>query len=508
MVRFQDNEPYGPFNIIKAILRSPLPALSLLVMLVIWGSAGAADTDNFYSQAMTPGGRVISITPLQYDGVGPNEVALVLRGEEKGFRLQIHRETAPRNYESTPLLSIEIPASVFAMQAVDYDGDNHVEIALLGMESMYVVDFDNGAYSAQAKQLMTFDRLFSIPEPDLIIGNEFLFDLDGDKKSDAVLPCWEGIRILKRNGDAFTPIRTVRINHGTVASQTPGQIGIPSSASLGLALPSIVCYDVNSDRSKDILVASGNGMVVCYQVGNFQFAETPSQLLEVRAAFLDNLKFMAWGFGDFNGDKVIDYCRVFTQGQNDEFKTFVEFYLATGQNGFSQRASRRIVLDEYCLGLSVADLNGNGSSAAIVATVSVSPTSLMKALLVKRMQVGLNIFQANGGVMAEQATAVKKVGCGIDFFNGNIPTRFMSCAHADFDRDKYSELVTLNDDDEIEIYRGAKDAQFSDKPVITRETLRCNWLDATDLNTDGKADLIVHSTDETGRDQITFLWSK
>ena len=83
-------------------------------------------------------------------------------------------------------------------------------------------------------------------------------------------------------------------------------------------------------------------------------------MLEVRAAFLDNLKFMSWGFGDLNNDKIVDYCRVFTQGGQDEFKTVLEIYLAVGQAGFSQRPSKRIVLDQYCVGLVVTDLDGDG----------------------------------------------------------------------------------------------------------------------------------------------------
>ncbi len=217
---------------------------------------------------------------------------------------------------------------------------------------------------------------------------------------------------------------------------------------------------------------------------------------------------MSWGFGDLNSDKIMDYCRVFTQGGRDEFKTVVEIYLASGQGGFSQRPSKRIVLDQYCVGLMVTDLDGDGSASAVVATVAVSSTSLVKSLLVKRMQVDLNVFQADGGILSEQPSSIKKVTCAVDFFGGDVPTRLIGCLHGDFDKDKLKELVTINDDDEIEIFKGARNPQFSDKPMLIRQTQRCNWLGSTDLNIDGKADLILHLVDETGRDVTSLLWSK
>ena len=116
-------------------------------------------------------------------------------------------------------------------------------------------------------------------------------------------------------------------------------------------------------------------------------------------------------------------------------------------------------------------------------------------------------FRSEAGVLSEQPTSVKKISCAVDFFGSGVPTRLIGCLHGDFDKDA-KDLVSINDDDEIEIFKGAKNPQFSDKPMLITASRRCNWLDSTDLNLDGKADLILHSVDETGRDVATLLWSK
>lgn len=493
-------------NYLKAL--RVMACLALCLGLLVCSRGEAADTDNFSAQSIIPGGKILATIPFQFDGVGAKELAMVVTSEQRDFRLVVYRESVTRNYEPLPALSIDLPASVFAIQAVDLDGDNRTELALLGLEALYVVDFDDGGYAARAREFARFDRLFAVPRPDLVVEYEFLFDLNGDRQFDAVLPCWDGIRILKRDKAAFAAVRTVKIDHGSVAHLGKNLLTASTACGLAFTLPTIAVFDLNTDRSQDILVASGNGLAVSYQIGDLQFSETPSQLLEVRAAFLNNLKFMSWGFGDLNNDRIGDYCRVFTQGEQNEFKTVLEIYLAGGQGGFAQRPSKRIVLDQYCLGLAVVDLDGDGVASAVLATVNVSPTSLVKSLLVKRMQVDLSVFQPNGGVLSEQPTSVKKISCAIDYFGSGVPTRLIGCLHGDIDKDRLNELVSLNDDDEIEIFKGAQNPQFSDKPMLSRRTERCVWLDATDLNLDGKADLIVRSVDETGRDVTTLLWSK
>ncbi len=485
-----------------------IAATAVFLGLLIFANVNAADTDNFSAQTIVPEGKILATIPFQFDGVGARELAIVVSSEQRGLRLLVHRESAAKIYDAVPALSMDLPASVFAIQAVDLDGDNRVEIALLGLEALYVVDFDEGGFAARAKELVRFERLFAVPRPDFVVEYEFLFDLNNDRSYDAVLPCWDGVRVLKRDRTGFTLVRLVKIEHGSIANLGKNLLSAGATCGLAITLPTIAVSDLNTDRTPDVLVASGSGLAVCYQIGDFQFSEVPSQLLEVRAAFLDNLKFMSWGFGDLNNDKIVDYCRVFTQGEQDEFKTVLEIYLAGGQAGFAQRPSKRIVLDQYCLGLVVTDLDGDGVASAVLATVNVSPTSLMKSLLVKRMQVDLNIFQPQGGVLSEQPTSVKKISCAIDYFGSGVPTRLIGCLHGDFDKDRINDLISLNDDDEIEVFKGAQNPHFSDKPVSSRQAGRCNWLDATDLNLDGKSDLILHSVDETGRDVATLLWSK
>lgn len=483
-------------------------AVVVLLSVVACGSAVAADPDIFVAQSLSPEGKVILSRPLQFDGVGSCELMVLTREQARGRRLLLFHEASARSFEPTPALAVDVPRSVFAVETIDIDNDRRDEIVLLGLESIHVIDFDDGGFAAPIKEAARFDRLFAVPPPEFVADYSFMFDLNSDRMLEAVVPCWDGIRVLKRDRTGYTLVKSITVEHRCAGLMTGNLLSEPGTGDFAVSLPTIAVQDLNTDRTNDILVASGSGLSVCHQVGDMQFDSVPNQVLEVRAVFLENLRFTSWGLADLNNDKVIDYCRVFTQGKQDEFKTILEIFLGNAQAGYPQRPSKRIVLDQYGVGMAVADLDGDGAASVILATVGVSPTSLVKSLLMKRMPVELNIYEADGGVFAEQAKFTKKINCAIDFFGNGLPTKYIGCLDGDLDHDRINDLVSISDDDELEVYRGSKNPHFSDKPVATRAAQRLYSVDAHDLNLDGKADLIMLGWDEDGRDQVTLLWSK
>lgn len=174
---------------------------------------------------------------------------------------------------------------------------------------------------------------------------------------------------------------------------------LTSYADFAIQMPEIAVYDLNQDRLPDIALASSAGLTVWYQTGTLQFPAIPSQQIPLRSDFQEDLRFNAAGFADLNNDKLLDYCRIVSQGGQSEFKTVIEIHLGSLQSGFSPRPSKRIVLNQFAVGCDLVDLNGNGSKSLITATVPVSRTSMVKAFVVRKMPVELSVFEAVGGVV-------------------------------------------------------------------------------------------------------------
>ncbi|TFH65637.1 MAG: hypothetical protein E4G91_01760 [Candidatus Zixiibacteriota bacterium] len=186
----------------------------------------------------------------------------------------------------------------------------------------------------------------------------------------------------------------------------------------------------------------------------------------------------------------------------------IEIFFENMQEGYSTRPSKRIVIDEYSVGLSLLDLDGDGVSSVIVATVPVTPTSLVKALLVKGIPLDLRVYESNGGVFGDQPVMTKRVTCGLNFFKKACPVRYVGALTGDLASDNKCDLVVITDDDELQVFPGSDKMIFADKPSIVRKTRGVAALETADLNDDAKADLILLGRDEDGRGVITLLMTK
>jgi hypothetical protein len=482
--------------------------ITLMLMLVSSCTVLAADTDNFFAQTLPQNGKILATVPADYDNARGAEL-FVFTSDNLGTRhLRVYSPDAAGLYDTIPKADLELPASVFGYQVVDINADRRDELLLLGLDAVYQLQFEEERYASAPKAIATFERLFAIPNPDFVTSCRFVFDLNADGVKELVLPSWNGVRILQKKENGFTLLKQLTLAYGVDGVKDINLLNGTCSGELGFHLPMITVHDLNTDKSSDLLVETSSGLAVFYQTGNLQFAERPNRVLDVRSSYLEDLYFRSAGLADLNNDRLLDYCRVFTQSSGTEYKTVIEIFLGNMQEGYSTRPSKRIVLDEYGVGLSLLDLDGDGVSSIIVATIPVTPTSLVKALLVKGMPLDLHVYESDGGVFGDQPVVTKRVSCGLNFFKNVCPVRYVGTLTGDLDADKMCDLVVITDDDELQVFRGGKKMIFGDKPSIVRKTRGVAALETTDLNHDAKADLILLGRDEDGRDIVTLLMTK
>ena len=482
--------------------------IALLLMLAASCTVLAADTDNFFEQTLPQNGKTLATVPADFDDARGAEL-FVFTVDNLGTRhLRVYSPDAAGLYDTIPKADLELPAGVFGYQVIDINADRRDELLLLGLDAVYQLQFEKDRFASALKTTCTFERLFAIPNPDFITSYRFAFDLNADGVSELVLPAWNGVRILQKKENGYTQLKQLSLTYGADGVKDINLLNGTCSGDLGFHLPMITAHDLNTDKSIDLLVETSSGLAVFYQTGNLQFAERPNRVLDVKSSYLEDLCFRTTGLADLNNDRLLDYCRVFTQSSGTEYKTVIEIFLGNMQEGYSTRPSKRIVLDEYGVGLSLLDLDGDGVFSVIVATVPVTPTSLVKALLVKGMPLDLHVYESDGGVFGDQPVMTKRVMCGLNFFKNACPVRYVGALTGDLDSDNKCDLVVITDDNELQVFPGGKKIIFADKPSIVRKTRGVVALETADLNHDAKADLILLGRDEDGRDIVTLLMTK
>jgi hypothetical protein len=482
--------------------------IAVLLMLAASCAVLAADTDNFFAQTLPQNGKTLATVSANYDDARGAELFVFTRDNLGTRHLRIYSPDVARLYDTIPKADLELPAGVFGYQVADVNADRRDELLLLGFDAVYQLQFEKDRFASTPKTIAMFERLFAIPNPDFITSYRFAFDLNADGVRELLLPAWNGVRILQKKENGYTQIRQLSLTYGADGVKDINLLNGTCSGDLGFHLPMITPHDLNTDKSSDLLVETSSGLAVFYQTGNLQFAERPNRVLDIKSSYLEDLYFRTAGLADLNNDRLLDYCRVFTQSTDTEYKTVIEIFLGNMQEGYSTRPSKRIVLDEYGVGLSLLDLDGDGVSSVIVATVPVTPTSLVKALLVKGMPLDLHVYESDGGVFGDQPVMTKRVTCGLNFFKGACPVRYVGALTGDIDSDNKCDLVVITDDDDLQVFPGSKKLIFSDKPSIVRKTHGVVALETADLNDDAKADLILLGRDEDGRDIVTLLMTK
>lgn len=488
-----------------------LRAALIVCFLLLWQplhEAVAAGDERFDAQSIPFDGAILGSYDAELNGAAGREL-LVFEAQPNGARqLEIFEKGLGRGFGDRPTVEMPVPNSVFAFQLVDIDGDGLDEILLLGFESTYIVEYSGSAYSANPGQIAEYERLFSVPSPETISQLAFVFDLDDDGVSELLLPCWNGVALLQRKDDKYVQRHRfeVRQRAGTARNHdflSPGAAGL-----FGFRFPRVTVHDLNTDRAKDVFVQTEAGLSVFYQTGAMQFTDTPDKELPIRPSYLEGLYYSATDFGDINGDGLVDYSRVFTQGSGYDARSLVEVFFGNIHDGYSQRPSTRIVLDEFVVGLALVDLNHDGSKSLVVATQQLSTIGMVKNLMVKRIPVELKVFTSVGGLISDEPVAVKKTSCAIDLLRESFPARFVGCMLGDIDSDNRNELVIIDHDSELQVYQGEEEAVFGDKPIYSMPAHNIESLNAVDFDRDNKSDLVLSGVDEDAHPVLMILWSK
>jgi hypothetical protein len=482
--------------------------LVVLAALLIAHSASGAGDDNFETQTISVAERVLAVGYADLYRDAGQELLLFIEDETGARRLRILTQGLGRKFSTSPIADILLPETVFGRQVIDFDRDGRMDLLLLAMDALYQVQLGETAGTDTLVQLAEFTPLYTIPQPGTILPLEIAFDLDGDGGFELLLPCWQGVGLFSRNEGEYRKIRQFKIKQRSGMPFASAQLRSPGGEGMQFRLARVAVHDLNTDRIPDVFIESNAGLAVFYQTGSMQFAEAPDEEIGVRGSYLRNLLHSSSGFGDLNGDGLLDFCRVFTQGVDYDVKSLIEIFLGNIHDGYPSRPTKRIVLDEFVVGLTLIDLNGNGSASLVVATQSLSTISMVKSLMVKRIPVKLKIFESKAGVIDDEPVAVKQVSCGLELLRQQFPGRFIACLEADLDSDLRHELAVVNHDNELEIYRGDSESIFADKPATSMSLSAPRHIDAADLDGDRRSDLIISGSDEDGREAITIIWPK
>ncbi len=391
-------------------------------------------------------------------------------------------------------------------------------LVLASETGLYCHPISGSRISKESKKLAECRTSLGYPGESDLLCRDFVFDLDGDGKEEAVVPLEDSYALFGQDESggfgrfatlACSPSVTARLPDGTALGEL----------NLAAKYPLPVAGDWNGDGKTDFVVRNQGNLWVYLQRGSRGFSPGPDAVVDTALDSKGKKKAGRFSFGietpvmvaDLNNDGVLDLVKP----KPMEGATLV-FLRQRGRTDLGEPGLVARV-DGWPLGAFSPDLDGDGMPDLVVGHVNkIGVLGAIKIFLTKSVSLHAAFFMNRKGFSPEPdgkmsiEIALRFATTAEGFRAG---TTALVNFDGDFDGDGRRDLLVKTGFMRLEIFRGREDGVFDAKPFAAVEIPDSEpymWVfpDVADLNRDGISDIIVHYRDwEEKMDSIALKLS-
>ncbi|GAA0812073.1 hypothetical protein GCM10009111_05510 [Colwellia asteriadis] len=374
----------------------------------------------------------------------------------------------------------------------------------------------NALYRYQAGQFLPLTQYSSIylqSEAEFIQRGNFVQDLNDDEFEDIIVTDFKETLLLLGAADNQFTKQSLSIKPRVTIN------------GMGANYSPIKLYfsDVNFDKKTDIAQVGDGEIFIYTQLNNGQFSLLPTiinvndtisgyewwtkkddsgeQLDQSNLVYrkLDELR-------DVNADGITDMVVRYTKasGVLDRVNDY-EIYLGKKQQDeliFSTSANSVIRAEGTLTGLQFIDIDNDKKLEVLLSGFDIGLSQIIGALVAGSIDQDVYIFKMNASDNYEEKPNIsKEVELNFSLTSGQSGSAIVQLA--DITGDGLKELILSEDDDELLIYRGQAGKKSFAKRSRSFETLLPkdgNLVSVTDLNNDGKEDLLMNFSNLDGKD--------
>lgn len=362
-------------------------------------------------------------------------------------------------------------------------------------------------YVPEENKFASFAETQSIylqPEAQFLAAKDFIKDVNGDELEDIVIADFTGVHILLQD------------NHGGFLEQTipvrPKMQNRRDSATF--TETPLFFADLNIDRKKDLIVVRDAGLRIFHQNGNGSFESNAHDLRlpidvnalnwwEIRGSDGEQLDQSELShramdkIEDINNDQIADLLVRFSQtdGLLDRQNTY-EIYLGKvvdGELTYSQTPDSVIKTEGGVAGMDIVDVDGDKKSEIMLANLDIGVSQIIGALLSGSIDQDIYIFKMDeNDNFGKKPNVDKEVALNFSLSSGKSGDPVVKLA--DFDGDGLKDLMFSSGSRTLKVYQGTSKKRLFKRRSVKHKVLLPkdgDLLDTTDLNNDGKEDVII-----------------
>lgn len=486
-----------------------MTAVALLLLAV-----AALPAPRFKVETLAVEGEVAQVAAADFDGDGKKDLLAVYTTGLPPYQKRFFAVFWNRNGLFAPRPDLVMPVSDEEACAFDVGRTSGPADDLLVLTPHGILAQSFPGRVAQPKRvLLEHPTLFHQPIEGQLPRMRVVQDLLAPGSHDILLPALGSLAVYRRGAAGYDKIAELDIDMDVsgVARRNPGRSEV-SPFEVRYGFPALHLGDTTGRKLLDIIATQEDRVAVYRQQPGPTFHTQPdfTRDFSVRTAadHRERESSASVLVADLDGDGVADLVvrKQVLQGISSATATLYVFF---GHKGGGYDAKPAQLLETQGIGLlqpQLIDLTGDGRPDLVVPETSFGVFALIRMLAAKTAKVNFQVFpfEREKRRFAEDPAFERSLVFRIPVAGG-ADLQALSL-DADVTGDRRPDLVFGSSDDELSIFPATRSGEFATEAVEVVPVLATAQLEAVDLESKGRSDLILHYPQTLGhRGEIVVL---
>ena len=413
------------------------------------------------------------------------------------------------HYVAEPVNTLEIGDDVIFLDTGKVGSGETESLILFTRNQALVVN----PLTGKRTELVRFSSLYTLPVIGELPGLDLVRDINGDGLEDMMVPDFDGYWL-------FMQVEAGVFDQGRLIA-LPAIMGVPYGSYVSYRPANPYFADMNLDALQDLVFWSQDELKVFFQDDSLNYrteAESYQPAIEFQEEGLAGISIGLGGaedqsnieaktlykFTDLNRDGFVDIVTLSVRSSGVLNKTSrYEVHMGFAVDGAVVHSSvpeSVIESDGIQFEIDEQDFNNDGSVDFVVSSVEIGLGRILAALITGSISTDLSFYRMNGGRYPNRPNATRKIKATFSLSSGEVfyPTVMI----ADVNGDRISDLIVQDGRKGMNIFAGEdSDDLFASRPTEFQVEMPNNpeLIHITDLNRDGKKDIIIRYEDGDDR---------
>ncbi len=474
------------------------------------GPLRAADQDFFDVYDLEIEGEIYGYLSGEFNGDDLTDIVVIYSPADdpntRYIALYIQKTRSGFNRRADYLT--ELPQTTAQVNAVDISDDGRAEILIIDSDGVRYFSFTQNAGFSGPTRLIRQKTVFAFPLFYGIITDPFVFEINGSRGWEIIIPGPRGYVIFEKGEDGSYQI----LNQLSVSvtchnpKKNMRDFSARKTTDMTISFASIYVLDGNLDGRDDVYFLWERKLCCFFQDSTGNFSQAPDISLTFFPAN-SNCYFHSQLI-DYNNDQKPDIAVSCTSGGISNSETKIRFHVADANGRISSAYSKEISLSDSHCNLMINDYNGDNIPELVIPAIELGSMAATKILLMKKADLNILIYPFKSGMPVKEPDKRRNYEFRLNLDDAQ-PTGEVSVDwSADYNGDRYKDLVFSSGKGELKFYWGKDKDYLSKKADLEISLDHPSEIYPIHLNHGEFFDIIVKHNLSGRLDRLTVLKNK